>query len=387
MNEIKTKKAVSLETFVFLLVFFGIGGLFVSRMGLANCVNTMINTSYRLLMDTVLYLTAIAVLTGAISGLMMEFGVVSLLNKLISPIMNPVYHLPGASMLGILTTYLSDNPAILTLAEEKGFQRYFKKYQIPALANLGTSFGMGLIITMFMIGLHGPDGKSMVLPAVIGNLGAVIGSIFSVRLMLTYTAAHLGKEANCVEPEDMERVLAPDQRIVRSGSVATRVINAMMDGGKNGVMMGVTIVPGVLVICTLVMMITYGCPEGGTYTGAAYEGIALLPWLGAKLQFILEPLFGFTHASAIAVPITALGSAGAAIGLIPDMLQNGLVTADNIAVFTSICMCWSGYLSTHIAMMDSLGYPELASKAILSHTLGGIISGISAHFLYLLAAP
>ena len=33
--------------------------------------------------------------------------------------MKPVYDLPGASVVGILATYLSDNPAILTLAEDQ----------------------------------------------------------------------------------------------------------------------------------------------------------------------------------------------------------------------------------------------------------------------------
>ena len=44
--------------------------------------------------------------------------------------------------------------------------------------------------------------------------------------------------------------------------------------------MGVAVIPGVLIICTFVMMLTNGPSEAGTYTGAAYEGIALLPALG-----------------------------------------------------------------------------------------------------------
>jgi hypothetical protein len=48
-------------------------------------------------------------------------------------------------------------------------------------------------------------------------------------------------------------------------------------------------------------------------------------------------------------------------------------------------MCWSGYLSTHVGMMDALGVRKLSSKAIFSHTIGGIMAGISAHYLYLFA--
>ena len=122
------------------------------------------------------------------------------------------------------------------------------------------------------------------------------------------------------------------------------------------------------------------------YTGAAYEGIALLPWLGDKISCILNPIFGFTSAECIAVPITALGAAGAAIGLIPGMITNGTATAHDVAVFTSMCMCWSGYLSTHVAMMDSLKHSNLTGKAILSHTIGGLCAGFAANWIYQLVS-
>ena len=164
-----------------------------------------------------------------------------------------------------------------------------------------------------------------------------------------------------------------------------RVIECLMGGGKTGVQLGLDIIPGVLIICTMVMMLTNGAPEGG-FTGGAYEGIAFLPWLGDKITFILKPLFGFTSAECIAVPITALGAAGAAIGLVPGMISAGTATAHDIAVFTSMCMCWSGYLSTHVAMMDSLKHSNLTGKAILSHTIGGLCAGIAANWIYQLVA-
>ena len=46
------------------------------------------------------------------------------------------------------------------------------------------------------------------------------------------------------------------------------------------------------------------------------------------------------------------------------------------------CMCWSGYLSTHVSMMDLLGETRFTGKAILSHTLGRIVAGMSAHWFY-----
>lgn len=139
---------------------------------------------------------AIAVLAGAISGLLSEFGVISLINKGLSPLMKPLYKLPGASALGVVTTYLSDNPAIISLAKDKGFLKYFKKFQVPALTNLGTSFGMGLILTTFMIAQKSPTGENFVQAAIIGDIGAVIGSIVSVRLMIRHTRKYYGEHAD-----------------------------------------------------------------------------------------------------------------------------------------------------------------------------------------------
>ena len=161
-----------------------------------------------------------------------------------------------------------------------------------------------------------------------------------------------------------------------------RLLSAMMDGGASGVKTGLSIIPGVLVVCTIVMILTNGAPESGVYTGAAGEGIGFLPIVADKISFLLTPLFGFSSPQALSVPITALGSAGAAIGLVPDLVSGGIVQAGDIAVFTAMCMCWSGYLSTHVAMMDALGCRKLTGSAILFHTLGGLVAGVSAHWLY-----
>ena len=377
------KRAVSMESFIFLgiiVVLFGAVGM---KMGGINMVNSLMNTAYALLLETVFYIMGIAVLAGAISGLLSEFGVVALINKGLSPLMKPIYDLPGAATLGILTCYLSDNPAILTLADDKGFRRYFKKYQLPALTNIGTAFGMGLIITTFMVGIQSPIGESFGAAALVGTVGAVVGSIVSTRLMLRYTAKIYGKDELCISAEEEdENTLTMDYRVARKGSAGGRSMEAMLAGGKVGVEMGMAIIPGVIIICTLVLTLTNGASDSGIYTGAAYEGIGLLPWIGERLDFIITPLFGFSSPQAIAVPITSLGAAGAAIGLIPRMVETGEVFANDIAVFTAMCMCWCGYLSTHVAMMDSLKCNHLTGKAIFCHTIGGFCAGITANWLY-----
>jgi len=378
------KPAVGLESVVFILAFGGLFASIAARMGTVNMMNTLMNTAFDLLINTVFYIMAIAVLAGAAAGLLTEFGVVALLNRILSPLMGPLYDLPGAGVVGIFATYLSDNPAILTLAEDQGFRCYFKKYQLPALTNIGTAFGMGMIITAFMAGIQSPTGENLVRAALLGNLGAVIGSIVSVRIMLHFTKKEYGTEEWCLSEGDFGGVDINRYRKVRSGNVGNRFMEAMLEGGRSGVDMGMAIIPGVLVICTIVLMLSNGPSASGAYTGAAYEGVALLPWLGSKIEFILKPLFGFISPEAVAVPITALGAAGAAISLVPGMVRDGLATANDVAVFTAMCMCWSGYLSTHVAMMDSLKCSKMTGKAILSHTIGGICAGVAAHVLFLL---
>ncbi|HDK7160020.1 TPA: hypothetical protein PTW06_000175 [Clostridium botulinum] len=380
------RPVIGKEGFICLALFLGFFIILGTKMGTVNMFNTLMKTGYQLLMETVFYIMAIAVLAGAISGLLSEFGVISLINKGLSPLMKPLYNLPGASALGVVTTYLSDNPAIISLAKDKGFLKYFKKFQVPALTNLGTSFGMGLILTTFMIAQKSPTGENFVQAAIIGDIGAVIGSIVSVRLMIRHTRKYYGEHADeMVYESDDDGYDSLKYREVREGGVGARLLESLLEGGKSGVELGLAIIPGVVIICTLVLMLTNG-PSPKGYTGAAYEGIAFFPWVGDKLSFILNPLFGFKHPEAIAFPITSLGAVGAAMSLVPQFLSKNLIGANEIAVFTAMGMCWSGYLSTHIAMMDSLNCRKLTGKAIISHTFGGLVAGISAHIIYMLVS-
>ncbi len=383
MSNLRSKKSVSLETYIFLIVFIGVFYYIASVMTVATMFKVIMATAHSLLLDTVFLIMAIAVIAGAFSALLSEFGVVALINKIISPIMKPIYGLPGAASIGAITTYLSDNPAIISLAKDKGFNRYFKNYQTPALCNLGTAFGMGLILTVFM-STQRPD---FALPALIGNVGAIIGSIVSVRIMLHFTKKYYNVSKEDIMNKDEEFL---QTREIRDGNVLERILDALLEGGKNGVEMGLSIIPGVLIICTAVMILTFG-PSGyengiPVFKGIAFEGIGLLPKLGEFIAPVLEPLFGFKSPEAIAFPITSLGAVGAAISLVPKFLADNLITANDIAVFTAMGMCWSGYLSTHVGMMDALNVRPLVNKAILSHTIGGLVAGISAHLIYVLIA-
>lgn len=88
---------------------------------------------------------------------------------------------------------------------------------------------MGLIVTTFMIA----QGEEFIAPAIIGNLGAVIGSVVSVRLMLIQTKKYYGDAAE--DPYD-ETLTAEDLdgknefRYIREGNLFQRTLDALLEG-------------------------------------------------------------------------------------------------------------------------------------------------------------
>ena len=372
----KTSKTTS--GIICLVIVVGLFAVLGIIMGAAQMLNTVMHTAHDLLLNTVFYLMAICVLTGAIGKVFVEFGVVDLLEKMLRPLMRPLFNLPGVASLGAVMTFLSDNPAIITLSKDKRFSSYFKKYQFISLTNFGTAFGMGLIVIIFMIG------QGYLAAPLIGLFGAFCGCIVSTRLMQHFVLKAYPQYANedVTKVEGGQETLMPEVEHKETKSLFLRILNALLDGGRSGVDIGIAIIPGVLIISTLVMVLTFGPSADGTYTGAAYEGTQLRPLLAEKIDWLFRWLFGFTDPHQVAFPITALGAVGAALSLVPNFIAQGWVDGNAIAVFTAIGMCWSGYLSTHTAMLDSLGYRELTSKAIISHTFGGIVAAIVAHWVY-----
>ena len=364
-----------------LVIVFGLFTFIGMQMGVPQMLNTIMKTAHDLLLNTCFYLMAICVITGAIGKLFVEFGVVKLLERILRPLMRPLFNLPGVASLGAVMTFLSDNPAIISLSQDKRFSSYFKKYQYISLTNFGTAFGMGLLVIVFMVG------QGFYAEPFIGLIGAFIGCIVSTRLMQRFVVKAFPRylEENAIEGSP--KFKAQEEEVeVEEKSKFIRTLNALLDGGRTGVDVGMAIIPGVLIISTLVMILTFGPSMEGTYTGSAYEGIELLPYLAGKINVIFDWLFGFKDPHLVAFPITALGAVGAALGLVPSFIAEGWADGNSIAVFTAIGMCWSGYLSTHTAMLDSLGYRELTPKAIGAHTIGGLVAAIVAHWMYMLYA-
>lgn len=374
MKGINVKK---LEGLVFMILFFTIFGFIAHTMGLKNMLSTIMATAHDLLLNTVFYIMSITVLAGAFGNLMIEFGIVRILEFLLTPFMRPIFNLPGVASLGALMTFFSDNPAIISLANEKHFRRFFTPAQFVSLTNFGTSFGMGLIVITFMMG------KGFFASAIIGFIGAIIGAAVSTRIM-----QHLIKDIIGDDHDDHVVIEDVDKLSLESdGGLFMRLLNSVLDGGQKGVDLGLSIIPGVLIISTMVMLLTFGMkdPAAG-YQGLAYEGVPYLPKMASYLQWPFELLFGFESPEAIAFPITSLGAVGAALSLVPTFIEKGIIGGNEIAVFTAMGMCLSGYLSTHAAMLDALKYRNLTSKAIFSHTIGGVCAGVCAHYIFVICA-
>ena len=192
----RRKTVVALICLLSIVAFFAI---FAIPMGLSNAINTLMKTAFDLLINTVFYIMALAVIAGALSELMSAFGVVNLINRVLSPLMRPLFGMPGASAIGIVTTYLSDNPAILTLANDAKFRRFFKAYQVPALTNLGTSFGMGLIVTSFMLAF---SNTQLAGGGTLGSISNTRVSLKTVDIGLAQLAMHSAVETGGVKDTD-----------------------------------------------------------------------------------------------------------------------------------------------------------------------------------------
>ena len=365
-----------------LIVIIALFGYLSSVMGFTNMLNTIMRTAHDLLLNTVFYLMAMCVLTGALSRIFSVFGVVDLLQKMLKPVLRPLFNLPGVSSAGALMTFLSDKPAIITVAKNPKFARYFKRYQHISLVNFAGSYAMGLLVIIFMMG-HGFYTEPLY-----GLVGAIIGSIIATRLMqrLILKECPQYRDEDVIEKDTSEKKTPyethPDDP---RQTLFVRVLDALLDGGKSGVEVGLAIIPGVLIISTLVMTLTFGAdPEMGTYTGEAYQGTELLTFLASKAGFLFQWLFGFNASELVAFPITALGTVGAALGLIPEMMSKGIIDSNAIAVFTAMGMCWSGFLSADAATLDSLGYRHFISRSFTCTFIGGIAAGIITHWLYVL---
>ena len=242
LKRIKSEKQTFYASILIILLSLYVGFLSIN-MGISHFFSAIMNTAYSLLIDTALYILAISVVMGAFGNVLMEFGIVNLLNKIFAPLMKPLYGLPGASFLGIMTSYFSDNPAIIVLANDKKYIKYFKKEQVPCLCNLGTSFGMGLILTTYMIG------QGFIIEPIIGTIAAIIGSVVSVRLMnfIIKRRKYFDTYKPPLEAEAISCSTSSEDENHDEGFME-KMVRAMLDGGKNGVDMGIKIIPGLLIM-------------------------------------------------------------------------------------------------------------------------------------------
>lgn len=100
-------------------------------------------------------------------------------------------------------------------------QEIFQKYQLAGLTNLGTAFGMGLIVVVTMSSVKVVDGGSVALAVIVGVIGAIIGSVLATRLMLHKSAKLFGKDAEA-SSDGAANFDVLRQREVRQGGAVQR---------------------------------------------------------------------------------------------------------------------------------------------------------------------
>ncbi|MBB1541218.1 MAG: hypothetical protein HG459_007805 [Bacteroidia bacterium] len=375
---LRSRRVEALVFLAVLSVFFGSLGW---RMGAANLLNSIMATAFDLLTNTVFFIMSITVLSGALAKLFIEFGVLRLVEYVLRPLMRPLYNLPGVAALASVMTFLSDNPAIMSIAHDKNFRSYFTDRELASLPNFGTAFGMGLIVVTYMTSL------GYFSAAMLGVAGAALGGVVATRLMQRLCRSEF---PTLSDEQRRQREASADEGQIAfrsEGSFFERFLNSILEGGKSGVDLGLAIIPGVLIISTLVILITFGPKDPAVgYQGLAGEGVPVLPWVVGKMGFLFRWLFGFEHAELIAFPVTSLGSVGAALSLFPEFLKSGFIGGNEVAVCTGMGMCWSGFLSTYTAMYDALGMRRCLGRAIVSQVIGGVCAGAIAHFLWLLVS-
>jgi hypothetical protein len=269
----------------------------------------------------------------------------------------------------------------LALAEDPGFDKYFTPAEKATYTNFGTTFGMGLIVTAYMLGL----GKEYFLATLIGNIAAILGGVVSTRLVLRAAKKYYNEDRKFKIDSNDKNDPTITMRKIREGGGFERFLSALMEGARSGVSLGLACASGTVLVCTLVMILTFGpAGENGEYIGAAYEGVRLLPKLAQPLLPVFRFLFGFTNAEVMVFPLTALGAVGSAMGLTSGLLENGFANAHNVAVFIGIGICWSGFLSTHVGMLGALNQNQFIKISIGYHLIGGIAAGIFANYIYLI---
>ncbi len=145
---------------------------------------------------------------------------------------------------------------------------------------------------------------------------------------------------------------------------------------------GLAIIPGVITICTLVMMLT---------NGASAAELTPVPLMKESLSFHgLERSLNSSYHRFLDSQMHPESPFRSRHSVLPVPQSDWYRTWQkpepsspiDVAVFTAMCMCWSGYLSIHVAMMSSLKVNKLTGKAILSHTIGGLCAGVVANWIF-----
>lgn len=284
-------------------------------------------------------LLAVFLFAGLLLPLLLNFGLLEFIGTLMTPIMRPVFKLPGRSAVDCATSWLGDGTVGILLTTKQYEQRHYSQREAVIIA---TSFS--LVSISFTLVIIDQVGLSHM---IFQMYGAICIANFIAAIIMARIPPLAFKSNNRVDdtplPENNE-VIAPGLSIRQASTQAAlskaagiaKPLNELIDGLKNSAEMIFGLLPVVLAFGTMALVIAENTP--------------LFNWLGMPFVPLLE-LLNIPHAQDVAATVV--------IGF-TDMFLPAILVADVDSELTRFVI---GALSvTQLIYMSEVGALLLGSK-------------------------
>lgn len=288
-------------------------------------------------------LLSVFLFAGLLLPLLLNFGLLEFIGALMTPIMRPLFKLPGRSAVDCSTSWLGDGTVGILLTTKQYQQAHYTKKEAAVIA---TSFS--LVSISFTLVIIDQVGLSHMIFPMYGaiSLANLVAAIIMPRI------PPLSRKEDLLVSErrpDADREQRPKHSSVLEsglnqalGKVNTlrSPMNELTEGLKNSAEMIFGLLPVVLAFGTLALIVAETTP--------------LFSWLGAPFKPLLE-LLAIPHAQDVA---------GALVIGFADMFLPAILVADIPSELTRFVI--GGLSVTQLIYMSEVGALLLGSKLPLT---------------------